>query len=663
MAAVPWIFESGYLESRTLKDAYKIKVEIGYQNTTDGEWAGGLTPPDFSTGAVNADFSIFRLPKIPRVSSPDLGALGAASLSITADNSYLGSDGVDVASGLLAVGRMYKNVGYTTVTHDGIDYSDGQYFRAVNANYTTVGTGTVERYHTIWSILNIGIDYLNIYTVHVRISTMAYGGSYVCRFWGVLDPATLELKVHDVNTPEEWEVKCRILDPLAQLSQRTANQYMEAVLPHATYDYDISDDVFITAVSTFTDNGTSYYPGRYALNKFVVPKKNSDEGDEWVNPDNLRWIKLTDIFETIGEYLGFEASVNNGAAWSGFHSWRFYYNTANSTGTGGTTLSYVGIDNLWVVSQMNVLTVIKEQLTFFDPDGDTAYSMKKMASALEILKKICVSFGLNCRTKVNASNERYLEIVEMAKESATLAVTDYSDIESGIELVPNELVVEGVKVPTYGGGSEAVRGNGEAQNSVQFDQLFTLGNNLRTQYEFKRKLVQNLSTAGARIVDLRPGPDFFCSLWVLTGITGKNATNAYSVCAIMPLSNGAGATSDPGNIPEYGEHYASTGVIYPPVSTPAVDRQYWVYIEVVAWALCHYMWNDVPFTTDPVGFARSNGVRISMNKLSIDHTTVLEPPYLLACQLDGHDYEFLVTESEEDLENDAVSIKGHTRDT
>jgi hypothetical protein len=119
-------------------------------------------------------------------------------------------------------------------------------------------------------------------------------------------------------------------------------------------------------------------------------------------------------------------------------------------------------------------------------------------------------------------------------------------------------------------------------------------------------------------------------------------------------------------VPDYGELYPTSGppydgVMYPATATPVKPYSYWVYIEAMAWALCHYMFNDVSVSVDPVGFARPRGTRIELTKLSIDHTAVQEPPMLLSCSIDGKAYEFVITETEEDIEKDTLSIKAHTR--
>jgi len=51
----------------------------------------------------------------------------------------------DVASGMIAAGTVYVNHGYTAVTYNGSDYTDGQPFLGVAgvATYTTTGTGSV----------------------------------------------------------------------------------------------------------------------------------------------------------------------------------------------------------------------------------------------------------------------------------------------------------------------------------------------------------------------------------------------------------------------------------------------------------------------------------------------------------------------------------------
>ncbi len=84
----------------------------------------------------------------------------------------------------------------------------------------------------------------------------------------------------------------------------------------------------------------------------------------------------------------------------------------------------------------------------------------------------------------------------------------------------------------------------------------------------------------------------------------------------MPRSDGASATADPGNVPDYGEHYGSTGVIYPPTNSPSTDLQYWTFAEVMAWALAHYMWNVIA-KTDLVTLVRGKGL---LNAIVINDT-------------------------------------------
>ena len=42
--------------------------------------------------------------------------------------------------------------------------------------------------------------------------------------------------------------------------------------------------------------------------------------------------------------------------------------------------------------------------------------------------RLCASFGLTYRTRVNSSGERYLEIIELAKFSQTVAITNLDTV-------------------------------------------------------------------------------------------------------------------------------------------------------------------------------------------------------------------------------------------
>jgi len=57
----------------------------------------------------------------------------------------MASESGDVASGMIAEGTVYVNSGYTKVTYNGSDYTDGQPFLGVNGvtTYTTTGSGSV----------------------------------------------------------------------------------------------------------------------------------------------------------------------------------------------------------------------------------------------------------------------------------------------------------------------------------------------------------------------------------------------------------------------------------------------------------------------------------------------------------------------------------------
>jgi len=671
-----WYFDSGALNTLKKSDGLYIRIEISNPQSL-ANWKAAspsaLPAPDFTTDLTEGDEFAFNVPKITRISNTEPGAGGNSSLTIEAQNVYVGTSGDDVASGDLVEGVTYQNVGYTTVTYEGTDYVDGQYFTATStATYTTAGAGTVEKKMTLYDIIKV--DYVD-YDVHFRVSTKTTsGGSYVVRYWGVIDLRSIELEVHDVDRPQTWNLRFGVDDCLQQLTKITAAKWMDATLQRATYDYTCTNN-YLTFINDFdfaaAGLDTTYEAGKYLLESVY---SNADLGDHVFElATQIRYIKITDVLQSIHDLLGCEAtSINDGGAWSDFHSWTFYYNTANSVTPGGETIASVGIDELYVVSGFYRSSEYFEDFTFFSPLTENGqFSWKLMGDPLEPLKKICESFGMTYRTRVNSSGERYLEFMEYGKYSTTKTITSYDDNLS-TKLKPNEISTSGIEIVSPGSqtGSKTQASNvvwgSDGTDSLKYDCWFVSTNTLRSNHALRVR-ASSTAVSGTRAAAIQPADtDFFCSLYTLQDITTKAATNGYSICMIAPTDNGNVIPEPTGTpnvpvIPDWAEWRAGQSAVVVPDSS-STDPQYFTFTEVPAMALALYLFSVDGVSDNPVGFVRPRGAGIEYEEVGIDHTTVEHPPMKLSLTLMGVDYDFVVTEIEEDIATDTVIYRGHTRD-
>lgn len=669
---VHFSFESGAQDTLTKGDAMYVKIDV-YQDDMSSTW--NASPPsalaalDLSSPATGDPFS-WNVPETVLISNAEAGVTGNSSLSIEAINVFVGTDGTNVASGSLSPGCRYKNVGYTRVRYNGVDYVTGQYFQAVSGvlTYTTQGTGTVER---LWNAYELVSPPWDAVAVHFRISTKSTsGGTYVTRYAGVVNPESIELEVKNAADPETWLLKFGVDDYMQLLTRRSSIEWMESNLTHANYDYTAAQ-TYLTFVGDFPWGGVTYPAGRYLLSELWQKYTTYDDG-RWYTIYNsgganaARYIKLTDIFQSISDFLGFEADVNNGAAWSGFHSWKFYYNSHDSTGAGGETLNAVGIDGLFVLSALFETTYNEDYGLFDDKNDISPHSWKTAGDALEVLCRICESLGCTFRSRVNSSGERYLEIIEYTKQGTTVTLSSLENVLS-IRQRPNTISTTGVTVVSTGpvvGGPQAsnVTIGSDGTGSLKYDCFFLSTNNLRANYDFRQKVQEGGSVGGAWITNVRmPDTDFFCSLWALTGGTGKAAANAYSICLFQPLANGTGATAPYVGAPAFGQHDTTLtpdGYVFPRRDTGL----YYTYMEAPAMALAYYLYAKVSEATDPVAFARPAGDEIELEVVGVDYDTLNYPPFKLTFTLDGTVRNYLVTEVEEDVSKDVLTYKGHTRE-
>jgi len=634
---------------------------------------------DWTADLIEADGFPWNVPDIRKLSSAEPGVAGNASLTIEAENEFVATDGDDVDSGDLEAGRWYRNEGYDEVTYDGVDYLDGERFLCLPGvlTYTTDGAGTVERLHTVKEI--VSDFFLYNYATLVRISTKSAAlNDWTVKFVGVIDPTMLQCEVFDIDDPGTWTIKFDADDILQLLKKVNAAQWMSAGtgmssptkahggLLRADFDHTASY-TYLTFIAKLVRGSDTYWPGRYAMRELHLPipgKEDETKEFDVFNNDYLRYIKLIDIITQISVFLGCEAEVNDGADWSDVHTWEFLYNIHDSTGTGGVNLVSVGIDDLYVPSGFYESPQYYEMYSLFDPWETGPHSWKRCGDPLEVLDRICSSLGMIYRTRVNASGEMYLEVVECALARETVTVDDMN-LVAKITEKQNSLACDGVEIVSTGSAlgsanpASNVKKGGGGSSTLRYDCFFLSTNHLITNHDFTRRAGKLGDYGDALITDIRPiDTDFLCSLFVLTGGAGTAKDNAYSICAIRPLDNGDGALAAYSTMPDYGEHRAG-GVTFPKETDG--DPHYSTYIEVPGMALAHYMYSEAPVAIEPVGFVRPRGDALELAVVGIDLDGSVYPPLKMDVTRNGETRSYVVTEVIESISDDIITYIGHTR--
>jgi len=501
---------------------------------------------------------------------------------------------------------------------------------------------------------NTGTFDVDTTDLHVRIWWKPdAGSSYMVRFWGVVDFSSISVKIGDFTDPDTWVVSFNADDCLSQLERTPTHEFVDTTLTHATYDKTV-DNIFLTFIGDYAFSGYTYRAGRYLLvNKKYNDGLNKDWITQFTNPKTgdvtdlpFVWFKLTSIFDALTVHFGLEAATNNGDAWNTRHTWRFYYNTANSTGSGGTTLSQTDIDGLYIISAAYPLydgnvTVYSQAQTLFDRDSGSVNnpaSLMRAATPYDMLKRLCVSLGLIASIRVNASGQRYLDIREAAMPSTIIDYGTDGLYSVDAEMSPYKSTMTGIEVVSpY--GENVLRGS-NGNGSKKLDTIFNVCNFARQDHDFRRSVKDFGNTSGGAYLVAWGNDvshDFFSSLWVMTGATSAiNFTNCYSVCAIAVRSDSMRSPSNayieqvasPVGPYPYGKFQTVFGglgidnVLYPSDDSPANIQP-----TVPAQALSHYYFSPQQMglpavghqaSYDDVGLFRSKGRELRIKRAGIN---------------------------------------------
>lgn len=579
---------------------YFTKLEFAVQSLSS--WGvdtttvtGGLPAVSFTAGLTSISEFPFSLPEISVDASPEAGLLTYGSLSLEASNESI--------SGI----RVYS---------------------------------LLRDYDTDTEALHVRFSYKTSVT-----------GSWIYRYWGIVDPKSIEVKCSNLTASDTYIVRFSVTNNIQLLENRSIQQFAEDKNKHALNDY-IANKKYISVIGS---NWRGYSPGRYILRRYFF---NNDydgtssigwlpayDGYTYASDSSreipLRWYKITDIFKKASEYLGLEASVNDGKPWYECVTSQYGYNTGDDT----TNLVFASFDLLMYPVGMYTLSngsyVYGNVYGYWDETEHAPYSFYQYSNVLELIKGICQSFGLLASVEINSSGQRYLKVVEAGYYDTTAVVIDSfkddeDNIASDISFEPYFRKTTGVTVvPAI--DSSVIRGY-ESNDSVSIDGIFgstnfviisdvsyvnTTSNYLDTREDFR--LLGTLWTS--------PQIASATGSWDGTEGSAKVCEEIYSICAIVPKQMSV-ASSLSGSLYDftvknsnaavpYGEYqstyggYSINGVMYPAVTLGVVNT----FTELPQMALAHYYFSPLNASRDELGIYRKKSRALRM-KVSGIHPAI-----------------------------------------
>lgn len=535
---------------------------------------------------------------------------------------------------------------------------DGEY----DAGQQVLGDITLEAQNTIltgttriMSILD-AID-KDATDLHVRVGWGTNGSTFVYKFWGIVDWTSLQINYGDFADQDTWLVRFTVRDSLFQLQSRSVKNWFDEQLLHIDYDYKVADGGFYTTyIGTPPTGGAT--AGRWQVQDVRYTETGGDgqQRQLWYAETDLRFMRISEILQSISDYLGLSTNINGGAGsliGTSLHTTQYGINTANPT---GTTMTWGGIDNLYVLSGLYV-SGYKQEGTFFEDDAsdrNTPFAFRRWNSVLEVLKNICISLGMVCRVTVDGSSERQLTFIEVGQAEKTASYAQNLCIK-GAELVPYIRGLEGAQV-TVSSGSDVKRGN-VSSKSVNVNCIFSSCNNTRVQgiTEFPPPLLRN---------DLYLGEDVMSALYVSTetpsGSRGSSAGDAldlatmYSVCAVYPKVAGTAAPST-SLIESYGKYQSSApfginAVMYPNDAAP-----YNCWVEVPGMAVAHLYYSSKQ-GTDDISVYRTKGQSLNVKVRPINQYTYY-PGDQITLTIAGVAVTWVVVSYEENWKDDYAAFQ------
>lgn len=411
-------------------------------------------------------------------------------------------------------------------------------------------------------------------TWHFRLffkqGASAYGNP---KFWGIVeraDPKGSWVTLYDSST---WSFRFTVVDMATLLEEVTTFDIINTYLLHATYDVPTGTTNAVVHLTNFDVSGDGIQSN--AINKIFLPE--SPQGREWWEAGYIRFIRLRDIVRAIGESIGLNTDVNGGGSVDCSTRWASYQ--AGSPGYADTLDPW---DNLHVISAMYVdWAEYYQQYGFFDQgDKEVDREMSNASvfntdTAIELLKRILIPFGLTARIQIDASGTGYFYVSEYHHDAGH----DFSDSYLvDAEIAPTDRAVAGMSVRALNGPEVALGKTNDRNVDIMFLGQARIVKTDRDWYK------SYYSTGNWDVRDLQP---LFQGVYARTGSTA----NFYAIYKVVIKDAGRGI-------------YTVTSNAGGTTAPSSYEVKKYGYAGLFAWACLRYMYSRDSAATTRVGVNR-----------------------------------------------------------
>jgi hypothetical protein len=326
-------------------------------------------------------------------------------------------------------------------------------------------------------------------------------------FWGIIDTAVqygemLSLTRHELNTYKFVAVNRLTLLGRVDIADWSVDyQGTLAVAPAKTYV-----DGYELAEFEFSDTGSAF----------------------WVNPDNMRFILLTELLNSLGTEIALTTDVNMLGTIP--HSWIYY-------GKDGSAIEHdYSFDDLVVASGTHITghpvfgTGWFWHYSYFDHEKNGDYSLYNVNTLLEVLKQLLVPLGLRASIEVAPhTGDSYIEIREVESRAGVVLRRMLRDKQLSV----GENSAKGITVEIANGSTLSLNGS----DGEQIDCCYQNASKLRTTdtWQYTPGNVRDLHCLYGSLYAYDAGSNFVTSLTRIdvktdgrTGATINSSATSYS---------------------------------------------------------------------------------------------------------------------------------------
>lgn len=265
------------------------------------------------------------------------------------------------------------------------------------------------------------------------------GVNYECRYWGVIDPNSIEYEVERRLLPDTWTMTFQAQDLIMLLDMIPASTFLTTNLGHG---YEYCPDTVGGQVWATDNKPTGIIS--YRLTFVQHESLRADQSSNWVVYDEtaFRFIKLLDILQCLSDSIAITASV-----WY-YQSWDFIYEYGSADHN--EVFQDLYLFRGFVVSP----GVYAERGGLFDPAKTDPGSLYHSKTALDVLKRLLIPLGMNARISYDANNNPYMLIREAVHSQQTFNVTSVNNLLTGTRIRTADRVLGGIKVTVDSGNCE-----------------------------------------------------------------------------------------------------------------------------------------------------------------------------------------------------------------